>query len=66
MKTITVEWKTSPVSGLTELTLSDVGCSSKTAWNKLSKEEQKQRISNALLETDISTITFAPTIWVLE
>lgn len=42
---IEVEW-TGIKSGLTQIDISELGCKNEKEWNKLSREEQKQRINN--------------------
>lgn len=49
---IAVEWITKPKSGLTTISLSDLGCKNKKQWDSLSTSEQEKRINKALIETD--------------
>lgn len=58
MKTIEVEWKITPVFGLTEIDLQDLGCKTLTEWYKLDKEEQKERVKEQLRVYDLSIIEF--------
>jgi len=52
MNTIEVEWKARPASGITEITLDELGCETEEQWNALSEEEQKKRIQQNLDDSE--------------
>lgn len=63
MTEIEVNWEIKPKSGLTYVELSDLKCKTKKEWKSLNNEEQKKRLSNALIEIDLPSVQIIPTDW---
>lgn len=60
---IEVTWVVKPASGITNISLDDLGCKTLKEWNGLSKKAQEKRINDALVEIDGSTLKALATEW---
>ena len=60
---IEVTWEVKPKSGITNITLEDLGCKTKKEWDGLDKLAQEKRINAALVEYDGGTLKALAKEW---